>query len=300
MSYINRDNNHSLYYEDVGNPDAQPILFLHGGPGMGCSEKDKLFFDLQIQRVIFLDQRGTGKSLPKGELRANTTEDLVNDIKALLDHLEIDRVILFGGSWGSTLALLFTIAHPAYVECMILRGLFTATRTERKQFENCLYRSSHPNIRKDYLKLVPEEMQEHPSAYYFRQITQLPRSEGLKYSRALNRYGMSLSKIEPIDNSEIEESLDKIDHYNKSRILAHYSLEDFFIPEGYIASSMSRIKHIPIDIVHGRQDLITSVEHAIRFSELHDSVNLHIVEGGHSPFEKAVLNCLRDLILRTA
>ena len=129
------DARHEIYFEVHGNGQAKTVLFLHGGPGLGTSHRDLSFFDLNQTQVILLDQRGCGQSRPNGDLQNNTPTDLVEDINRLLDYLGLEKVVLFGGSWGSTLALLFAIAHPQREEGMVLRGVFLASREERHFFE---------------------------------------------------------------------------------------------------------------------------------------------------------------------
>ena len=154
QGYLKVDDIHKIYYEQYGNPEGRPILFLHGGPGSGCSVFQRKFFDQNIHRVVFVDQRGAGKSEPYAETSQNTTNDLVNDLEKIRKHLKIDKWLIFGGSWGSTLGLLYGIKFPQYCIGFILRGIFLGTLDEINWF---LYdmRKFFPESYSDFISDIP-------------------------------------------------------------------------------------------------------------------------------------------------
>ncbi len=294
MPYVNTQDEHQLYYEHHGNLDGPTILFLHGGPGLGTTQNDLGYFDLTIVNVILWDQRGAGKSQPAGSLENNTSQSLVADIDLLLEQLRIDKVILFGGSWGSTLALLFAIAHPDRVLGLVLRGLFTASKQERHFFEEGETALFYPKAAARYLKHVPTNHAGSMSSYYFEQILEgLPEAQE-KLSYELMYYGISVSRKAPYTPSEIESRLAGANQRHYARILAHFSVNDFFVPDEYIINQLFSLSHIPIHLVQGRYDMITTPQLAIRLAEKHENIELRLVDGGHSPHESTVKTALQE------
>ena len=276
------------------------MLFLHGGPGLGTSHRDLSFFDLTRTQVILLDQRGCGQSRPNGDLQNNTPADLVEDINRLLDYLGLQKVILFGGSWGSTLALLFAIAHPQRVEGMVLRGVFLASREERHFFERGELQHLYPEAWARYAGKVPPGQRSEVSAYYYQKILHGTPQEQQEYAYEMAFYGMSIAP-EPPSAAEIDRILQDRDYTSRGIILAQYSSQNFFMPDGYIWDHLHRVANIPTHIVHGYQDHITLVKYAQQLAQHLPSAKLHLVEGGHSPFEEVLqrplIDCVNQLLV---
>jgi len=258
MAYHITKDGHQLYYEHHGNQDGPTILFLHGGPGLGTSSNDLNYFDLKKVNVILLDQRGAGKSLPPGGLENNNSQALVSDILTLSNDLAIEKFLLFGGSWGSTLALLFAIAHPTRVLGMVLRGLFTASRKERQFFEEGGTKLFFPKAAARYRRQVPHTYSGSISTYYFQEILAGDISKQEKMAYELMYYGISVSRKKPYSTAEIESRLAGGNFRKQARLLAHFSTHDFFIPDEYIIQQLPSITQLPIRIVHGRYDMITT------------------------------------------
>lgn len=294
-SHLKVDDVHSIYYETHGNPEGSIILFLHGGPGIGTTREDLMFFDLKKHFVILLDQRGAGKSMPKGELKQNTTQHLIEDINQLLSHLGIDKPIyLFGGSWGSTLALLYALQHPKNVSGMILRGLFTANHEERAYFEKGKMEFKFPDVWKRFESNVPESYRSNPSSYYFENIVHGTPELQKELALELSLYAFSMSKYQQHD--KIVDTSILGDYHTKSRILSHYSLHDFFIEDNYILHHKNKLQDIPITIVHGTEDYITPVSNATEFAKGMPNVTLQLVEAGHSSRDTKIKEALIDAL----
>jgi len=285
--YLRVDEIHEICYQIHGNPNGEKVMFLHGGPGSKTSKSDLDFFNLEKVHLIMFDQRACGNSIPKGELNNNTTQNLIEDINKLLLHLNFDRVILFGGSWGSTLSLLFGIKYPDKVNGMILRGLFTATKEERKHFEQGGTKEKFPQIWNRFESMVPVENRLNVSNYYFDKILNGERVIQEKLAYELSYYGYYLSSEEN-DKNEIERKLMKSDHLTGAKILSHYSLNNFFIPDRFIEKNIQNLSEIPIKIIHGLNDYITLPEVAINMSKRLSNIELTLVEGGHSRRDKNI------------
>jgi len=285
--YLRVDEIHEICYQIHGNPNGKKVLFLHGGPGSKTSKSALDFFNLEKIHLVTFDQRGCGNSIPKGELNNNNTQNLIEDINKLLLHLNFDRVVLFGGSWGSTLSLLFGIEYPNKVNGMILRALFTATKEERKHFEQGGTKEKFPQIWNRYESMVPEENKKNVSNYYFNKILNGERFIQEKLAYELSYYGYYLSSEEN-DKNEIERKLMESDNLTGTKILSHYSLNNFFIPDLFIEKNIQKLSKIPIKIIHGLYDHITLPEVAVNMSKRLSNIELTLVEGGHSPRDKFI------------
>lgn len=180
--YLNAGDGHRLYYELCGSPKGKPVLFLHGGPGGGCKEDDRRYFNPKKFNAILFDQRGCGRSKPFASLKANTTSKLVQDVKKLLEHLGIEKAFLFGGSWGSTLALVYAIKYPETVSGLLLRGIFLG---EKQDIDYCVegpVKEIFPEIRERFLSIIPKKNQKNPEAYYFKKIGNGPKNQRKKFA----------------------------------------------------------------------------------------------------------------------
>lgn len=243
---------HQLYVHDWGKPDATvPIVFVHGGPGNGCKDRDKSKFDATTQRVIFYDQRGAGKSTPTGSLKHNTSEHLVTDITHVLDELNLSQVVLVGGSWGSTLALLYAIANPNRVAGLVIDGVFTATAAEHAWLDNGEWRTFAPHQWAEYQATVPAEHQQNPTAYHFEQALGDNAEAAKKSAYAYNNMEASLVKLDEAYTAGPYDTYDPTGAIIEMHYLSNYC----FVEEGYILSKASRLT-MPVYIVQGRYDLV--------------------------------------------
>lgn len=263
---------------------------MHGGPGLGFSDSDKAFFDPEKFHVIFIDQRGCGRSVPKGKLEHNCTEDLIHDTRSVLDYLDIKRTVIFGGSWGATLAILFAAAYPEYVESMILRGFFSATKACTDIYLRGLIRDTHPALWEGVSKEIPQEYEGREAEYIFEaMIKKDDRSKDL--ARTWARYGLTLSR-KIFADGEVDTIMENtVVDLDRIRIELNYALNRFFISEGFVYEQARKIK-VPVSIVHGLHDYICPIEDARHLKECLVEGQLHVVDAGHSAAEKSIHDAL--------
>jgi proline iminopeptidase len=268
---------HQLYVHDWGNKDAAlPILFLQGGPGGATSDKKKMLFDPLKQRVIFHDQRGAGKSVPYGSLEHNTTAELVSDIIKILNNFGIKQSILVGGSWGSTLALCFAIAHPDRVAGMVLDGIWTSTKAENAWLDQGGFKTFFPDAWDAYCATVPTEHQANPSGYHFPRIL----SNDLEVSKVST---MAYTALEAsaisLDDRHAPQDPNTYDPTGV-RIEVHYLANGCFIAENHILDNASKLT-MPVALVQGRYDMVCPPETAYKLNQLLPNSQLHFTTSGH-------------------
>lgn len=215
----------------------------------------------------------------------------------VLNFLKIEKATLFGGSWGSTISLLFGIWYPERVKGMVLRGIFTGSSKERKNHLDGELRKFFPNIWKRYIKHVPKEQKKSPTEYYYENIVD-PECQKLKkkLSFELVFYGSAIAKIDEYAHEAIEKKVKDSDYINKARILSHYSMKDFFIKDGFIMDNLDKLTDIPIRIVQGRFDMITPPRMAIKLDKQLPHSDLYLVQGGHSPHEPEMKKQLQTVM----
>lgn len=284
---------HTLYYEEVGNPDGQPVVFLHGGPGGGVNPGYRRYFNPEKWRVILFDQRGCGRSTPFAELRENTTWDLVADIERLREHLGIDQWAVFGGSWGSTLALAYAVTHPQACRALFLRGIFLLRRKEIAWFyqEGCS--RLFPDLWESYLAPIPEDERDDLVAAYHRRLTSADERTRREAAKAWSVWEGSTSRLhfDPAAAAGFgqERFADAF-----ARIECHYfTNHGFFSDDGYLLRQVGRIRHIPTVIVHGRYDVICPVENAWDLHRAFPEAELHIIpDAGHALSEPGITDRL--------
>ena len=277
---------HLLYWEDWGNPKAKvPIFYLHGGPGAGFKDKDKLFFNPARQRVIFFDQRGSGRSKPFASTKDNATGNLVIDIDRLRKHLKIGVVDLAGGSWGSTLALCYAIANPEVVQKMFLWGIFLSRQIDLDYyFHGEGAKIYFPEVWHRFINMVPVIEQSDAINYYAKQFEHLDSTVRQRYVNEWVLYENSLMNLD----DQIAKKILDLEDYDESilalaKLEAHFFINQCFIDENYILKNVKLIKHIPIQVVHGRYDFACMPNSAFELKEaIGDSCSLHVVPGGHS------------------
>ncbi|OIO81492.1 prolyl aminopeptidase [Candidatus Pacearchaeota archaeon CG1_02_32_132] len=284
-AYLKVENGHELYYELSGNPKGKPVIFLHGGPGGGFSERDKRFFNPKFN-MIHLDQRGSGKSKPLASLKNNTTPELVKDIKELLNFLKIKKVFLFGGSWGSTLALAYAIKYPETVAGMVLRGIYIPSKEENEYF-TYEAKDNFPEQWKELASLVPEEIikKKQIEKYYYKKIISAEKDIREKYVKAWARYEFSISKLN-YSEKKVQRVMKEVKVEAFSAIELHYLTNNCFMPKDYIMNNLHRISHIPTSIIHGRYDCVCRPLSAYKLhKKLHNS-KLFFTIAGHSASEE--------------
>ena len=270
---------HHIYYETCGNPAGAPILFLHGGPGSGCNSGQRRFFDPTYYRIILIDQRGCGRSLPLGHVEHNTTDDLVNDIEAIREHLEISHWLVFGGSWGSTLALAYAAAFPHVVRGLILRGIFLSRESELDWF---LYsvRNFHPEAWQRMAEpLAPAERKDILHAYYKRVF-----SGDIEAARRWNDFEGSIMTLLP--NAPTNAAPDDALTLARARVQLHYLINACFLGHAPLLERVDRFRHIPAIIIQGRYDMVCPPVTAHTLHQVWPEAEYVVIpDAGHSAME---------------
>ena len=287
------DSIHQIYVEECGSPEGIPVLYIHGGPGGSCSERDRRFFDPEKYRVILFDQRGCGQSTPHAELQQNTVQDLLGDIELIREKLGVDRWVLFGGSWGTTLALLYAQMHPKRVQGMILRGVFLA----RQKDLDWLYQEGgasriFPDQWQSFIENIPAEEQKNILSAYSRRLF---GNDELARMNAAKHWTVWEGRI-----ASLRPSQEILDHCEDphialacSRIACHFFTNQSFIAENQILDHMNLVARIPAIIVHGRYDMVCPLDNAHALKELWPEAELQIIrDAGHSSMEAGIIDAL--------
>ncbi|MGC9528958.1 MAG: prolyl aminopeptidase [Limnospira sp.] len=287
---------HTLYFEQSGNPEGQPVVVLHGGPGGGCLPDYRRYFDPEKWRILMFDQRGCGKSTPHAELEENTTWHLVADIERLRNHLGIERWVVFGGSWGSTLSLAYSQTHPDRCKGLILRGIFMLRKSELQWFYQEGTSYIFPDAWEEYVKPIPpEERHDFLSAYYKRLTSDDPDVR-LEAAKSWSIWEASTSKLFP-DPNLMKKFGDRDFATAFARIECHYFVNGgFFESEDQLLANVGRIRHIPAAIVQGRYDVVCPMKTAW---ELHrawpEAAFILIPDAGHSMSEPGIAKALVEV-----
>ena len=280
---------HRLYYEQCGNPDGKPVVFLHGGPGAGCGPNSRRFFDPAHYHIILFDQRGCGRSTPHAELLDNTTWELVADMERLRQHLGIDRWQVFGGSWGSTLALSYAQTHPQRVSELVLRGIFMLRRWELEWFYQKGCDAIFPDAWETYLAQIPEVERGDLISAYYRRLTSPDPAIRLSAAKAWSVWEASTSYLLQ-DAGQIQGNA--VDEFALAfaRIECHYFVHGgFFEADDQLLRNASRLKDIPAVIVQGRYDVVCPARSAWDLHRAWPEADLRIVaDAGHSAFEPGI------------
>lgn len=290
---------HELYYEEVGNPKGKPILFVHGGPGGGVSPEHRRYFDPAHYRVILFDQRGCGKSTPYAELTDNTTWDLVSDMEKLRGHLQIKQWIVFGGSWGSTLALAYAETHPTSVRGLILRGIFLCRQQEIDWFYQDGASRVFPDVWETYLEPIPVAERSDLVTAYYKRLTSHDRPTRLIAAKAWSVWEGSTSRLLPdlefVERFGTDEFAEAF-----ARIECHYFINKIWMESGnQLIENVGRIRHIPCEIVQGRYDVVCPVQSAWDLHKAWPESTLHIIpDAGHSAKESGIVRKLVEVCER--
>lgn len=285
------DARHRLYYEQSGKPDGVPVLFLHGGPGSGASATHRQFFDPAFYRIVIFDQRGAGRSTPHGELIDNTTPHLIADIEALRTRLGIERWAVFGGSWGSTLALAYAMHHPARVMALCLRGIFLCRPSEIDWFLVGI-RQVYPEHWRQFVSALPpgvdlDSWRAILTAYHSRLINPDPQIH-LPAARTWSTYEGSCSTLLPNPGLVANFGTDRV-ALGLARIEAHYFMNDIFLPPNFLLDQVGRIRHLPTTIIQGRYDMVCPLVSADDLSRAFPEAGYRVIaDAGHSAFEPGI------------
>ncbi len=280
-----------MYWEQVGNPAGKPVLFLHGGPGAGAGAVHRRFFDPSIWRVIIFDQRGAGRSRPLGSLENNNTPQLIDDIETLRTFMNIERMLLFGGSWGSTLALAYAQAHPEHVAGAVLRGIFLGREQEVEWFLYGLQRV-FPDAHAAFANFLPPEERHDLLEGYFRRLTDPDPQVQAAAARAWSLYEGSCSTLLPSMEAVNTFAQDRT-AIGLARIEAHYFRNGLFLPPGGLLAHMEKLREIPCEIVQGRYDMICPAQTAFELAAAWGQARLTLVpDAGHSALEPGVRTAL--------
>jgi len=284
---------HHLYWEESGNPNGTPVIFLHGGPGSCTNEGQRSFFHPEKYRIILMDQRGCGKSKPHAHLEHNTTWDLVSDIEKLRLFLNVDSWIVFGGSWGSTLALAYAETHPESVRALILRGIFMGRKKELRWFYQFGAHHIFADAWEKYLAPIPQEERGDLISAYYKRLTSTDSKIRKEAASAWARWeGINLRlQVDPSLCASFTESF----HAEAlARIECHYFMNNCFFPtDGWLLENVEKIRHIPGVIVHGRYDLVCPFESAWELHKAWPEAHFEIIpDAGHSASEPGITDAL--------
>jgi proline iminopeptidase len=291
--YLETGDGHQIYWEQCGNPQGKPVIFLHGGPGSGCSPVHRQLFDPSRYNVLLFDQRGCGRSRPHASLENNTTWHLVEDIERLRkDVMGVDQWLVFGGSWGSTLALAYGQTHPSRVSAMILRGIFTIRKSEIDWFYQEGASNLFPDLWEDYVAVIPPEERDDLVAAYHRRLTGPDEAQRLQAAKAWSRWEDSTITMMPSPRHQQSHAADQA-ALAFARIENHYFINAGFMEEGQLIRDAHKLHGIPGVIVQGRYDACTPVRTAWDLHRAWPQADFHIVpDAGHAFDEPGILALL--------
>ncbi len=301
-NWLKVDNVHQIYFEECGNPAGCPILFLHGGPGSGCNANQRRFFDPAYYRIILFDQRGCGRSKPQGEVQANMTDDLVDDIEALRLHLNINKWHVFGGSWGSTLALVYAVQHTTRVVSLILRGIFLSRPSELNWFLGDV-QHFYPEVWHKLVQYLPVNEQNNVLNAYAKlifsedmHISAAAAAQWNAFETAIMRLKPAVNSAEPTDTSTktAEELQDeRITEVARARVQIHYIQHQCFIAGEALLKQTMALANTPTIIVQGRYDMVCPPQTAWALHQAMPHAQFTMVaDAGHSAMEPGITSAL--------
>jgi proline iminopeptidase len=277
---------HRLYYEQSGNPRGMPVVFLHGGPGAGSNPAHRRFFDPSFYRIVVFDQRGAGRSRPFAALHDNTTDHLVADIEALRTLLKIDRWLVFGGSWGSTLALIYAIRHPESCRGLVLRGIFLGSGAELDWFLNGM-RMVFPEAWRRFSEFIPESERGDLLTAYHRRLIDPASDVHMPAAAHWAGYETSCSNLLASPSEATPQASSGA--LSLARIEAHYFVNDVFIGDTEILDNVHTLRHLPCAVVQGRYDMVCPIVTADKLVRAWPEIDYRIVaEAGHSAMEPGI------------
>ena len=290
--YLEVSGGHQLWVAEFGNPQGIPAVFLHGGPGSGCENYHPRFFDPEKYRIILIDQRGSGKSKPHASLEENTTQLLVDDLETLRAELAIDKWVVFGGSWGSTLALVYAETHPENVLGLVLRGIFLCRPEDIAWFYQQGASAIFPDYWQSYVSLIPENERGNLVAAYYKRLISEDEDIRLAAAREWSIWEGRTSTLQPKSNVT--------DHFGNeqvalslARIECHYFMHDSFLSPNQIVENAHKLKDIPGYIVHGRYDVVCPLTQAFDLHNAWEQAHYYIApNSGHSATEPEIVDAL--------
>lgn len=283
---------HEVYVEQVGNPQGIPVIFLHGGPGSSCKDHHRCFFDPKKYHVILMDQRGAGRSRPLGQLHNNTTQHLISDLEQIRCQLALDKWLVFGGSWGATLGLLYAQQHTDKVLGLILRGTFLARKTDAdwllKEGANRLY----PEAWKRFAEAVPVSERNDLVAAYHQRLNSSQDEIQREATREWDAWGGAVVLGDDFDSAELEGDVPD-SAVAQARIETHYAVNNYFIDENQILDKASLLADIPCLIIHGRRDFMCPIESSFSLAQVLPNANLTVLPNAtHLAHGEEMINAL--------
>ena len=283
---------HVLYIDESGSADGLPVLFIHGGPGAGCDSASRRYFDPALYRIVTFDQRGCGRSTPHASLENNTTQALIADIERIREHLGIDKFVLFGGSWGSTLALAYAQAHPQCVHGLILRGIFLCRPQEFSWFYQEGASRLFPDYWEDYVAPIPVEERGDLMQAFYKRLTGTDQIAQMHAAKAWSTWEGRTATLRP--NTQVVERFSEAHRaLSIARIECHYFVNDAFLEPNQLLRDMAKIAHLPGIIVHGRYDAICPLDNAWALHQAWPNSELQIIrDAGHSAAEPGITDAL--------
>ncbi len=286
------DDIHELYIEESGSVDGIPVVFIHGGPGAGCAECHRRFFNPEKYRIILFDQRGAGQSTPHASLENNTSQELVADMEKIREHLGIKKWMLFGGSWGSTLALVYAQAHAQRILGMVLRGIFLCRPEEIEWFYQQGCSKLFPDAWQDFCEPIPEQERGDMVAAYYTRLTSDDEFIRIKAAKAWSIWEGRTSTLKP--SSEVVKGFANLHTaVSLARIECHYFMNNSFLEDNQILNNAEKLKDIPSIIVQGRYDVVCPMESAWDLYNKLPMSELNIIpDAGHSAMEPGIIDAL--------
>jgi proline iminopeptidase len=284
---------HQLYWERIGNPDGVPVVFFHGGPGGGIQAAYRKFFDLAFYQVIMFDQRGAGKSKPHASLENNTTWDLVQDAEDLREKFGIDKWIVFGGSWGATLSMVYSETHPDRVLSIVLRGLFMCRKQEIQWFYQSGASRLFPEAFEQYREFIPADEQHDLVSAYYKRLTSEDETIRLEAAKRWSIWEGSTSQLVP-EGDFVDGFGDATFALAFARIECHYFTNHIFLDsDSWILDHTDRLADIPTTLIHGRYDVVCPIENAWDLKKKMPHLDLQVMDtSGHSTFEPQIEQAL--------
>jgi len=283
---------HVLYVDESGYADGLPVVFIHGGPGAGCDALSRRFFDPNLYRIVTFDQRGCGRSTPHASLDNNTTWDLVADLERIREHLGIDKWVLFGGSWGSTLALAYAQTHPERVHALLLRGIFLCRPQDFQWFYQEGASRLFPDYWEDYLAPIPADERGDLMQAFYKRLTGQDQIAQMHAAKAWSTWEGRTATLRP--NSQVVERFsDSHRALSIARIECHYFVNNAFLDADQLLRDMPKIAHLPGLIVHGRYDVICPLDNAYALHQAWPNSELQIIrDAGHAASEVGITDAL--------
>ena len=290
-NYIDTGDGHTIYLEQAGNPEGIPVIFLHGGPGSGCNPNHRRYFNPEKYHIVIFDQRGCNRSTPQGTIKNNTTPDLILDIERIRKFLNIDKWLVFGGSWGATLGLLYAETYSEHVSGMILRGAFLARQSELDWFATLGASRIFPDHWERFIKEFPPEEQQDLVVAYHKRLNDNNNAIKEKFARLWSDWATRVVTWNLMEQKNDVEDIKTI--VNQVSIETHYAFNHYFIQENQILNNVSKIPDVPVIIIHGRKDLTCTLESSWSLHKALPRSELVIIpDAGHLAGEPAMVDAL--------